>query len=598
MTALDTVGRRIPDLLTGTVKLDELLPERKGALKPLFSHMPQRALLTSALRRWMEGLDGLAKIREPKARLRVLVVGETGGSFYTELRASLCEAAQCTFVIGNEVAADRVKAVFENEVGVDVMTLDAWLRADKFASYDVALLPDGLAFNENVPAVLKSVSDSLLMNGVVALVETMPHASINLLEGADENWWLNGETGGVCRLASVDAWLEALERAGFKACRIDEDALALAPRMLIAGVKTTAVVQKTEERVSIPVHVVAKHYEADSATAMMVNALETAVAARLHKDDSSEIPFVVTVVADDRARDADYWTGLSEKLAQGERVVSLLDLDDELRVQEGAAFPHDTFALMQGLQAAAAKGALAEGVELVSLTAALPEFNEASSIKGAALVGMTRVFANECQAVRVGTLSLQDMKEATLARAADMLLNVKPDDVEGLIADGVRYRRFVSQRMPQEMCVSGASAEHTAKVLAFDMPGRLDNLYWKDVPVADDAELGADEVRISVKATGLNFRDVMWAMGLLPEEALENGFSGPTMGLEASGIVTAVGANVTHVVPGDAVVGFAPACFGTVITTKSEAVAKMPAGLNFAEAASVPVVFFLSLIHI
>ena len=594
LTALDTVGRRIPDLLTGTVKLDELLPERKGALKTLFSHMPQRALLTSALRRWMEGLDGLAKVREPKARLRVLVVGETGGSFYTELRASLCEAAQCTFVNGNEVAADRVKAVFENEVGVDVMTLDAWLRADKFASYDVALLPDGLAFNENVPAVLKSVSDSLLTNGVVALVETMPHASINLLEGADENWWLNGETGGVCRLASSDAWLEALERAGFKAGRVDEDALALAPRMLIAGVKITAVVQKTEERVSIPVHVVAKHYEADSATAMMVNALETAVAARLHKDDSSEIPFVVTVVADDRARDADYWTGLSEKLAQGERVVSLLDLDDELRVQEGAAFPHDTFALMQGLQATAAKGALAEGVELVSLTAALPEFNEASSIKGAALVGMTRVFANECQAVRVGTLSLQDMKEATLARAADMLLNVKPDDVEGLIADGVRYRRFVSQRMPQEMCVSGASAEHTAKVLAFDMPGRLDNLYWKDVPVADDAELGADEVRISVKATGLNFRDVMWAMGLLPEEALANGFSGPTMGLEASGVVTAVGTNVTHVAPGDAVVGFAPACFGTVITTKAEAVAKMPVGLTFAEAASVPVVFFTS----
>ncbi|MBS5218119.1 MAG: hypothetical protein KHY61_08595, partial [Sutterella wadsworthensis] len=531
-------------------KLDDLLPERKGALKTLFSHMPQRALLTSALRRWMEGLDGLAKVREPKARLRVLVVGETGGSFYTELRASLCEAAQCTFVIGNEVAADRVKSVFENEVGVDVMTLDAWLRADKFASYDVALLPDGLAFNENVPAVLKSVSDSLLTNGVVALVETMPHASINLLEGADENWWLSGETGGVCRLASADAWLEALERAGFKAGRVDEDALALAPRMLIAGVKTTAAVQKAEEHAAIPVHVVAKHYEADSAAAMMVNALETAVAARLHKDDSTEIPFIVTVVTDERARDADYWTSLTEKLAQSERVVSLLDLDDELRVQEGAAFPHDTFALMQGLQAAAAKGALAEGVELVSLTAALPEFNEASSIKGAALVGMTRVFANECQAVCAGTLSLQDMKEATLARAADMLLNVKPDDVEGLIADGVRYRRFVSQRMPQEMCVSGASAERTAKVLAFDMPGRLDNLYWKDVPVADDAELGADEVRISVKATGLNFRDVMWAMGLLPEEALENGFSGPTMGLEASGVVTAVGANVTHVVPG------------------------------------------------
>lgn len=594
LTALDAVGRRIPDLLTGTVKLDDLLPERKGALKTLFSHMPQRALLTSALRRWMEGLDALAKVRDPKSRLRVLVVGETGGSFYTELRASLCEAAQCTFVVANEVAADRVKAVFENAVGVDVLTLDAWLRADQSASYDAALLPDGLAFSENVPEVLGHVSDALLTNGVAALVETMPHASISLLEGADENWWLNGETGGVGRLASAEAWLEALERAGFKARRVDEDAQALAPRMLLAGVKTTAAVEKAAEHVAIPVHVVAKHYEAGSAAAMLVNALETAVATRQGKEDASEIPFVVTVVPDDRARDADFWTGLSEKLVQGERVVSLIDLEDELRAQESASFPHNTFALMQGLQAVAAKGTLAEGIELVSITAALPEFHEAASLKGAALVGMTRVFANECQSVHAGTLSLQDASEATLARAADMLLNVRPDDAEGLIAEGVRYCRFVSQRMPQQMHAQESAAERTAKVLAFDMPGRLDNLYWKNVPVGDDAELGPDDVRISVRATGLNFRDVMWAMGLLPEEALENGFSGPTMGLEASGVVTAVGANVTHVSPGDAVVGFAPACFGTVITTKSEAVAKMPAGLTFAEAASVPVVFFTS----
>jgi phthiocerol/phenolphthiocerol synthesis type-I polyketide synthase C len=46
-------------------------------------------------------------------------------------------------------------------------------------------------------------------------------------------------------------------------------------------------------------------------------------------------------------------------------------------------------------------------------------------------------------------------------------------------------------------------------------------------------------VTIEVRAAGLNFRDVMWAMALLPEEALMDGFSGPTLGLECTGVISA-----------------------------------------------------------
>lgn len=593
LTALDAVGRSIPNLLTGSVTLDSLLPERKGTLKTLLSHMPQRALLTASMRSWLEDMKGLAKMRDAQARLRVLVVGETGGSFYTELRASLDESAQCTFVIGNEVAADRVKSVFEHAVGVDVMTLEAWLREAQHASFDVALLPDGLAFHENVPAVLKHLSDALLPCGVVAMVETAPHASVNLLEGADEAWWVKGEEKGICRLASADAWLDALARAGFEASRVDEEALSISPRMLLAGVKKTAAVDVPASEAGLPVQVFTVHHDAGGTAALLVNTLEAAVAERMHGEDVKEIPFVVTTVSDNEARDAAFWASVAETLPEGTRVVSLIDLEIGDRMIDAQAFPQGSFALMQGLQMAVSKGTLAEGIELVSITGALAAIDGAASIKGAGLAGMTRVFGNECQAVHAGVLSLQDATEKTLERAADMLLNAKPDDVEVLIAEGVRYKRFVSQHQESEMRAPAACGEGAAKVLAFDMPGRLDHLYWKDVPM-DDCVLAPDEVRIAVRATGLNFRDVMWAMGLLPEEALENGFSGPTMGLEASGVVTAVGENVTHVAPGDAVVGFAPACFGTVITTKAEAVAKMPSNLTFAEAASVPVVFFTS----
>ena len=47
------------------------------------------------------------------------------------------------------------------------------------------------------------------------------------------------------------------------------------------------------------------------------------------------------------------------------------------------------------------------------------------------------------------------------------------------------------------------------------------------------------EVLIRVHAAGLNFRDVMWALGLLPDEALLDGFAGPTLGLECAGRVAA-----------------------------------------------------------
>ena len=36
-------------------------------------------------------------------------------------------------------------------------------------------------------------------------------------------------------------------------------------------------------------------------------------------------------------------------------------------------------------------------------------------------------------------------------------------------------------------------------------------------------------------AAGLNFRDVMWALDLLPEEALKDGYAGPGLGIECAG---------------------------------------------------------------
>src|ERR1700686_1654599 len=83
----------------------------------------------------------------------------------------------------------------------------------------------------------------------------------------------------------------------------------------------------------------------------------------------------------------------------------------------------------------------------------------------------------------------------------------------------------------------------------------------------------------------------MWAMGLLPEEALTDGFAGPTFGLECAGIVRAVGAGVADLAVGDRVAGFAPAALSTQVTTAAHAVIRIPLETSFAAAATIPVVF-------
>ena len=111
--------------------------------------------------------------------------------------------------------------------------------------------------------------------------------------------------------------------------------------------------------------------------------------------------------------------------------------------------------------------------------------------------------------------------------------------------------------------------------------GVLDDLVWRP---ASRRSPGAGEVEVQIEAIGLNFRDVMMALGLYPGKA--DGFGG-----ECAGRITAIGAGVRGFVPGDAVVAAAPGSFATHVTAPAHLVAHRPAGLTPEEAATIPVAF-------
>ncbi|MBM7769831.1 acyl transferase domain-containing protein/D-arabinose 1-dehydrogenase-like Zn-dependent alcohol dehydrogenase/acyl carrier protein [Actinokineospora baliensis] len=108
----------------------------------------------------------------------------------------------------------------------------------------------------------------------------------------------------------------------------------------------------------------------------------------------------------------------------------------------------------------------------------------------------------------------------------------------------------------------------------------IDNLAFVPDP---PRELGPNEVRVAMRAMGVNFRDVAITLGLVPDQQ--------GMGTEGAGVVLEVGADVLDLEPGDRVFGVFTTCFGTEATTDRRALARMRPQWSFAAAASVPTPF-------
>ncbi|MFB8280319.1 SDR family NAD(P)-dependent oxidoreductase [Nocardia colli] len=98
-----------------------------------------------------------------------------------------------------------------------------------------------------------------------------------------------------------------------------------------------------------------------------------------------------------------------------------------------------------------------------------------------------------------------------------------------------------------------------------------------------DIELAADEVRVTVRAVGMNFRDVIITLNMYPR-------AGVAVGGEGAGVVSAVGSGVTRFAPGDRVMGLIPGAASSVVADQS-ALVGIPSGWSFEQAAAVPVVF-------
>lgn len=190
------------------------------------------------------------------------------------------------------------------------------------------------------------------------------------------------------------------------------------------------------------------------------------------------------------------------------------------------------------------------------------------------LWGMGRVMQSEMPMVNTVLCDLDPGDMANSINGLMQQLQTPHTEAHVCWRHGVRF----AQRL-------GAAAEPLGKTelvqLQIPQRGELSDLVLAQV---ESQQPGPDQVKIAVRATGLNFRDVLNALGMYP------GDPGP-LGGECAGTIIALGEKVTGFNIGDRVTGIAPGSFRTEVLADSRQVAVIPLEMDFASAATLPITF-------
>ena len=518
----------------------------------------------------------LARRMPAGRRLRVLEITAGASQLPRTLAEVLPEDRLChVLALTDESLAERQRAEFLPYPSLTVASLDAsgWiLDADESIpeAFDVVILRHVVHQAVSPGAALNQCRRWLAAGGLLLLAERHPDWSADFVAGVDPAWWHEptGEGAGVSlplsSLLPPPVWEEALGQQGFDEVRSFTepavDGLAEGAYLLLARRPPgdTVVLQVPEA----------------ASWLLLTDASSTDVASALCGRLESR--------------------GQSVDVARVVQGRNLAAVDNVVYLNGWDAAPETTATLLAGLpgdlKALAARAGRPPRLWIVArggaLATGMPQSNMPSPAQ-AALWGFGRVVMNEYPALGCTLIDVAGVPDASaIARRLETEL-LRPDGATEIVfAEDGRHVLVMREARQDPHAGEGRGGRYR---LDFHLPGKIRNLRWLPLP---GRSLDDDEVEIRTQAAGLNFRDVMYLMGLLPDEAVEKGFAGASLGLEFSGVVTRTGPRVRDLQPGDRVMGFGSACFASHVVTRADAVTLMPDDWSFEAAATVPTVFF------
>jgi acyl transferase domain-containing protein/protein-L-isoaspartate O-methyltransferase len=569
LSILQRCGTALAEALQGRVDPLELLfpggsldeAERMYRDSPLTREVNRLAASTVA---------ALLDARADGRPLRVLEIGAgTGGTTAHLLPLLPADRAEYTFTDVSPHFVDRALKRFGEYRFVRGASLDIARdpAAQGFADggFDLILAANVLHATPDLGATLGHVRRLLAPGGQVVLVEGVTRNRFaDLTVGLTDGWW--GFADDVRRgyaLIGRDRWLALLREHGLEAAGIRPDA-PFDDQAVMVGRAARAALRPEERGTWLLVG-------EDGPVAAALSARFEARGDRCERLQPSALTGRISLPA--APRDVIYLHALDDDLPHphADRPADALD-EAQRRVTGGALH------LIQALVAAGASTRLV----LVTRGARALLAGEPVDPSHATLWGLGRAIGVEHPELHPVLLDLDPAGGAELVDA--IVGEVEADRAEDQVAvrDGTRYAARLVRR-PSAPPAETALPIPDAAPYRLDSAGPkvLDSLAFRPL---DRRAPGAGEVEVEVHVTGLNFRDVLIALGQYPEPDAP-------LGGEFAGVITRVGAGVNGVAPGDVVLGIGQGAFSSHVTTRAELVARKPAGLTLPQAATVPSAF-------
>ncbi|KFZ17687.1 hypothetical protein V501_01603 [Pseudogymnoascus sp. VKM F-4519 (FW-2642)] len=490
-------------------------------------------------------------------RLRILEIGAGTGGLTSQVLSSLTspEGEQMfatytyTDISSGFFAPAKIRFSAYKNITFAVLdiTKDATQQGFRAGDYDLIIASNVLHATPSLAQTFENVRKLMHPQGKLFLEEGLPTTNfIGLIFGILPGWWLGENDGrfGGPRL-SPHGWGEELSKAGFSTITsvTDDEAPYEVNANIVAGLSA-------------------------------VEVQNTPVTLLHHLDGLSSCGDYLKQLLIARGYTVDLCSQ-GETPPTGQPIISLIQLDDPWPY----SFSEDGFAKFKSL----VSHIKTEGILWVMKSAQMgcPDPRESMTL------GLARTIRSELK-IPFATLELDSTDNYALEQVLKVFVKfnnrdetseMNPDYEYCLFEKEVYVSRYTRVSVSDEL--SKTWSENQPLHLSIKRCGLLQTLGW--VPYSP-AILGDEDVLIEPRCVGLNFRDVLASMGLIGSAAL-------TLGLECSGLVRQVGANVKPLRVGDRVIMMSDSCFATHVTVSAKHCLKIPDSLSWEEAATMPCVF-------
>jgi len=528
----------------------------------------------------MEALDYAGTVQllgNTTPRMRILEVGAgTGGTtakMLAALRSSYGERLYGSYTYTDvssgfmAAAKQRFAEAEAIEYAVLDVSKDPVEQGFRPGSFDLIVGANVLHATPSLSATLKHLHTLLSPGGRIFLEELCPKVMfVNYVMGFLPGWWLGADDDRAEEpYVSPERWTKELVAAGFQ----KPEAIVLdyrTPYQISGGIVATREARATKmARVTLLCHVADGPY-----VPQMRQSLEM-------------LNIAVDICL------------FGQALPAAQDVISLVDLQEPMV----HGMSEETF------------GALIRHFKSLN-DAHMLWVTQASQVdcedpRASMVLGLARTARNDLS-IKLFTVELDGATpraEAAEAVARILMRALKSPEVDAdhtnpdyefavakgeIIIPRVHWQTFSESfaRRDDEDDPIGTSQDQAATVrkrIDVTTPGLLHTMHWSEEKIRAPAE---GEVLVQAKTAGLNFRDLMIALGVLDNNTDE-------MGFEGSGVVRAVGPGVQRLSVGDRVMYMGSGCFSTCLTMRETLCIKIADTMSFEQAAALPGVYTTAL---